>query len=119
MKEFINFDDKVVSFFSFLAGFFLVSRSSTCGELSYLMNDFTNIFNIYIDDDNDDSYLFDRLVCFKDKDTNLRYTYDDIININGNIYRVNDYLYSLTTTEVRDYFGIPYENNIKIKTKVS
>ena len=115
----MNFDDKVVSFFSFLACFFLVRRSSTCSELSYLMNDFTNRFNIYIDDDNDDLYFFNRLVCFKDKDINLRYDYDDIININGNIYKVNDYLYSLTTSEVRDYFVILYENNIKIKTKVS
>ena len=49
----MNSDDKMVSFFSFLAGFFLLRRSSTCGELSYLMNDFTNRFNIYIDDDND------------------------------------------------------------------
>ena len=48
----MNSDDKMVSFFSFLAGFFLLRRSSTCGELSYLMNDFTNRFNIYIDDDN-------------------------------------------------------------------
>ena len=56
----------------------------------------------------------------KDKDINLRYDYDDIININGNIYRVNDYLYSLTTDEVREYFGIPYKGNrIKRKTKVS
>ena len=115
----MNSDYKVVSFFSFLAGFFLVSRSSTCGELSYLMNDFTNRFNIYIDDDNDDLYFFDKLVCFRDKDINLRYDYDDIVNINGNIYRVNDYLYSLTTKEVRDYFNISYKNNIKIKTKVS
>lgn len=116
----MNSDDKMVSFFSFLAGFFLLRRSSTCGELSYLMNDFTNRFNIYIDDDNDDLYLFNRLVCFKDKDINLRYDYDDIININGNTYRVNDYLYSLTTDEVREYFGIPYKGNrIKRKTKVS
>ena len=33
----MNSDDKMVSFFSFLAGFFLLRRSSTCGELSYLI----------------------------------------------------------------------------------
>lgn len=33
---------------------------------------------------------------------------------------VNDYLYSLTTDEVREYFSIPYNGNrIKRKTKVS
>ena len=42
--------DKVVSFFSFLAGLFLVRKEIDYIELSYIMNDFTDKTNIYIDD---------------------------------------------------------------------
>lgn len=115
-------DDKIIPFSNFAAGFFLVNRSSTCGMFSYSMNDFTDKFNIYISDDCDEFSSFINLIYFTDKYISLKYDYDDIVNVDGYMSTTYNYLYSLTTVEVRNYFGIADRKKnrfSKIKTKVS
>ena len=116
--------DKVVPFFSFLAGLFLVRREIDCSELSYIMNDFTDKTNIYIADDNDDFNMMNDFFNFNDKKIYVVNNYNDIIYVNNSRITFGDYLYDMTTCEIRDYFGIPPRNKFKlfknkIKAKVS
>ena len=116
--------DKVVPFFSFLAGLFLVRKEINYSELSYIMNDFTSKTNIYIDDDCGDFNLMNDFVYFNDKKLYIINNYNDIIYVNNSRITFGDYLYDMTTCEIRDYFGIPPRNKFKlfknkIKAKVS
>ncbi len=116
--------DKMVSFISFLSGFFLVKDNGTYGELSYLINDFTNKYNIYIDDDNDDFSVYNSVFLFNNDGVSLKHDYEASIEVDNNYVKVRNFLYNNTTSEVREYFGIPNKKRfgflkVKNKTKVS
>ena len=116
--------DKVVPFFSFLAGLFLVRKEIDYIELSYIMNDFTDKTNIYIDDNSVDFNMMNDFVYFNDKKLYIVNDYSDIIYFNNAPIIFGDYLYNMTTCEIRNYFGISPRNKFKlfknkIKAKVS
>ena len=107
-------DDKEVPLSSFMAGLLLCRRSITYSELSNEMSRF-----IYtITEPNGDFNKIATLINDDNKTFTLKYDYTDIIN-NMTIY---DYLYSLTDSDVRKYFGIPEkeivsDNNIVVVRK--
>ena len=92
-------DDKEVPLSSFMAGLLLCRRSITYSELS---TEFSNFIYSIAEPDGD----FNKIAVVLNDDNKtftLKYDYTDIIN-NMTIY---DYLYSLTDSDVRKYFGIP------------
>ena len=93
----MNSVENVENFSSFMAGVFLTRREISCSELSYLMNDYSIKMNSCIVED------------------------DDYVNINNRDICFEDFLYSLTSNDVKVYFNIPNRSNniLKIKTKVS
>ena len=106
--------DKVVPFFSFLAGLFLVRKEIDYIELSYIMNDFTDKTNIYIDDNSVDFNMMNDFVYFNDKKLYIVNDYSDIIYFNNAPIIFGDYLYNMTTCEIRNYFGISPRNKFKL-----
>ena len=106
--------DKVVPFFSFLAGLFLVRKEIDYIELSYIMNDFTDKTNIYIDDNSVDSNMMNDFIYFNDKKLYIVNDYSDTIYFNNAPIIFGDYLYNMTTCEIRNYFGISPRNKFKL-----
>ena len=92
-------DDKEVPLSSFMAGLLLCRSSITYSELSNEMSRF-----IYtITEPNGDFNKIATLINDDCKSFTLKYDYTEMIN-NMTIY---DYLYSLTDSDVREYFNIP------------
>lgn len=92
-------DDKEVPLSSFMAGLLLCRRSITYSELS---TEFSNFIYSIAEPDGD----FNKIAVVLNDDNKtftLKYDYTEMIN-NMTIY---DYLYSLTDSDVRKYFGIP------------
>ncbi len=120
----MNFDGNSVLFSSFLAGVLLIRSEIGYGEVSWLLNDFSNKLNVYVDDEKEDNSVINNFALFTDKYICLKNNYDEFVSFNNHYIKVNDYLYGLTTGDVRSYFGIPDKkksifSRIKIKTKVS
>ena len=120
----MNFDGNSVLFSSFLAGVLLIRSEIGYGEVSWLLNDFSNKLNVYVDDEKEDNSVINNFALFTDKYICLKNNYDEFVSFNNHYIKVNDYLYGLTTGDVRSYFGIPDKKKsifprIKIKTKVS
>lgn len=113
--------DNVEKFSSFMAGVFLTRREISCSELSYLMNDYSIKTNSYIEEDNDEFYMFNNFICFDNKKIFVKEAYDDYINVNDRDICFGDFLYGLTSDNVKVYFNIPSRSNniLKRKTKVS
>ena len=103
-------DDEILPFYSFFAGVFLTKR-----EVGY---------RIYISDDCEYFSELDSFFEFNDKCLFINCDYDTVIHINGCSMTLKNYLYSITSDEVRKYFNICKKNKfnfikIKTKTKVS
>lgn len=92
------------SFNSFLAGVLLTKRKINNFEFFNLMNTFQNVYNV-------DIVSVGSEICvpiyFDDNEINLLKELDTEILVNGNNITIRDYLYSFTTSRVRDFFRIP------------
>lgn len=97
---------------SFLAGIFFCKNSiDFINEYSKLQEDFENKYKVSVIGQED---LAVKIIV---EGTKIRLVddYDKIIKINGKIMNVRSYLYSLTTPEVKEYFGIEEFRNITLK----
>ena len=117
----MNSVENVENFSSFMAGVFLTRREISCSELSYLMNDYSIKMNSYIVEDDDEFYMFNNFICFDHKKMFIKVAYDDYVNINNIDICFENFLYDLTSNNVKVYFNIPNRSNniLKEKTKVS
>ena len=117
----MNSVENVENFSSFMAGVFLTRREISCSELSYLMNDYSIKMNSCIVGDDDEFYMFNNFIHFDNKKIFVKEAYDDYVNINNRDICFEDFLYGLTSNDVKVYFNIPNRSNniLKIKTKVS
>lgn len=116
--------DEILPFYSFLAGVFLERKEISYSELSFLMDDFTNLTGIYISDENELFSEFDLFFEFNDRGLYINVDYDSIVYINGHSMTFKKYLYSITSKEVKKYFKLFEKSKFvffksKIKTKVS
>ena len=92
-----------ISTTSFLAGvLFCKKRIDLVNEYAKLEKDFEVKYGIMI---NSQEY-FDVNIVIRNLVIELVDDYDKVINVNGKLMDVRSYLYSLTTPEVREYFGI-------------
>lgn len=100
------------SFTSFLAGVLFTRRFISNFEFFELMNKFENLYSVSISSGEDMVVP----IHLDDNGIYLNKNYDDIIVINKKKITVRDYLYSLTTSNVRTFFGIPdvKDDNVKI-----
>ncbi len=95
-------DDKEVLFSSFMAGLLLCRKSIKHPELCKEMEYFDNAGYTLIEPNGD----FNKLALILDESNfsfTLKYDYGEFL---GNI-TIYDYLYSITTEDVRKYFDIP------------
>ena len=92
------------SFNSFLAGIFLTKKGIDNFEFCNYMNSFSNIYNVEIVSVGNDICI---PIYFGDVEIKLSKNMDEVISVNGRNITVGEYLYSLTTTRVREFFGIP------------
>lgn len=97
------------SFISFLAGVLYTRKSINNYEFMRLMRGFEEKYNVSLV--GYDNILI--LICSDDKRIYLKDDFDDRLLINGNLITVKDYLYSLTTDKVREYFDIAEYNETK------
>lgn len=97
-------DSKVITMSSFIAGALLAKRTITSFELLKYMDDFSIRYNCDIDEPNCDFNKLMDIVCYDDNTFCLK---ED-----NNMY--DNYLYSLTNYEIREYFGIEEIDDIKI-----
>lgn len=104
----IKKDAEIEEFDSFLAGLLLTKTEIDCLEFSRLQVDFENYYNVYLFDNQDVCLP----VILKDDKLTLEKLYDDYILVNNKEVKVQDYLYSLTSERVREYFKL---NNLSIK----
>lgn len=99
------------SFTSFLAGVLYTRRTITNFDFFELMNEFEKCYNVTIysgDDIKIPIYL-------EDKGIRLQRDYSDIVVIDNNRITVKEYLYSLMTPNVQDFFRIPDVKQIQVK----
>lgn len=108
-------------FSSFMAGLFLTRKEISYIELSYLMNDYSIKMNSCIVEDDDEFYMFNNFIHFDNKKIFVKEAYDDYVNIDSSDICFRDFLYDLTSDNVKVYFNIPSRSNniLKVKTKVS
>lgn len=92
------------SFNSFLAGVFLTRRSINNFEFFSYMNSFVNLYNVDIASIGNDICV---PIYFDDIEIKMIKNMDDVICINNRNITVREYLYSLTTARVREFFKIP------------
>ena len=101
------------SFTSFLAGFLLTKKTIGISEFNDVKNDFENLYNIWVSGDSEinkiNIYIEPHCIYILE---NL----DDIILVNGKKKTTFEYLYSLTSPRVRDYFKL-YNLNKNIKNE--
>lgn len=101
------------SFTSFLAGFLLTKKTIGISEFNDVKNDFENLYNIWVSGDSEitkiNIYIESHCIYILE---NL----DDIILVNGKKKTTFEYLYSLTSPRVRDYFKL-YNLNKNIKNE--
>lgn len=107
-------DYKKVSFSSFLAGALLVNKNICILDLIKYMNDFCNKYDVYVSDRKNGNNGLDMLINITDNFIDLKYDYESYILLDGKNVLVSDYLYSLTSFEVREYFNIPEKDDVMI-----
>ena len=118
-------DDKEILFSSFLAGFLLVKGDISYLEISNEISRFQYSNDLIIVDPGFDFHKLKKLIVVDDFGIRLTLDYDkeyiDIIsswwcNLLGSLILVKDYLYNLTTEEIRRHFNIEEKEIINIYT---
>ena len=98
-------ESKIILVSSFLAGILLTKKVVTSYEICEYMKNFTvKHWDCYFDEPFDDFSKLSKFVCF---DGNVMY-------LNEDNYIVNNYLYDLTNTEIREFFGIEEKDDTKV-----
>lgn len=92
------------SFNSFLAGVLLTRRKINNFEFLTLMSVFEKTYNVSVVSLGGDIFV---PIYFDDNGISLYKDMDDVISIKGESLTVRNYLYSFTTSRIREFFGIP------------
>lgn len=111
-------DDKEILFSSFLAGFLLVKGDISYLEISNEMSRFQYSNDLIIVDPGFDFHKLKKLIVVDDFGIRLALDYDKEYIDNGSLILVKDYLYNLTTEEIRRHFNIEEKEIINIYTSV-
>lgn len=111
-------DDKEILFSSFLAGFLLVKGDISYLEISNEMSRFQYSNDLIIVDPGFDFHKLKKLIVVDDFGIRLTLDYDKEYIDNGSLILVKDYLYNLTTEEIRRHFNIEEKEIINIYTSV-
>lgn len=111
-------DDKEILFSSFLAGFLLVKGDISYLEISNEMSRFQYSNDLIIVDPGFDFHKLKKLIVVDDFGIRLTLNYDKEYIDNGSLILVKDYLYNLTTEEIRRHFNIEEKEIINIYTSV-
>lgn len=109
-------DDKEILFSSFLAGFLLVKGDISYLEISNEMSRFQYSNDLIIVDPGFDFHKLKKLIVDDDFGIRLTLDYDKEYIDNGSLILVKDYLYNLTTEEIRRHFNIEEKEIINIYT---
>lgn len=109
-------DDKEILFSSFLAGFLLVKGDISYLEISNEMSRFQYSNDLIIVDPGFDFHKLKKLIVVDDFGIRLTLNYDKEYIDNGSLILVKDYLYNLTTEEIRRHFNIEEKEIINIYT---
>lgn len=109
-------DDKEILFSSFLAGFLLVKGDISYLEISNEMSRFQYSNDLIIVDPGFDFHKLKKLIVVDDFGIRLALDYDKEYIDNGSLILVKDYLYNLTTEEIRRHFNIEEKEIINIYT---
>ena len=109
-------DDKEILFSSFLAGFLLVKGDISYLEISNEMSRFQYSNDLIIVDPGFDFHKLKKLIVVDDFGIRLTLDYDKEYIDNGSLILVKDYLYNLTTEEIRRHFNIEEKEIINIYT---
>lgn len=96
------------SFNSFLAGVFLTKNKINNFEFFNYMNAFSNMYNVDIVGIGNDICI---PIYFDDNEIQMTKSMEDIICVNYVDITVREYLYSLTSNRVREFFKISDINN--------
>ncbi len=107
-------DDKEILFSSFLAGFLLVKGDISYLEISNEMSRFQYSNDLIIVDPGFDFHKLKKLIVVDDFGIRLTLDYDKEYIDNGSLILVKDYLYNLTTEEIRRHFNIEEKEIINI-----
>lgn len=99
------------SFNSFLAGMFLTRKSIKNFEFFNLMNSFSDNYGVEIVTVGND---IDVSLCFDNDTVKLLDDIDDVRIINNQQITIKEYLYSITSSRVREFFKISDAENKKI-----
>lgn len=119
------------SFNSFFAGVLLTRKKISNFDFCDLLNKFENYYNVCIISKEGDADIC-LSIYFDDNCITLINNYDEFITVNGREMTVASYLYSITSSRVREFFClIPLEEKVikkdsfikkifklKVKTKV-
>lgn len=97
-----------ISFNSFLAGVLLTRSEISNFEFFEILGIFEKNYAITSEDEENDIYL---PICLSNKSISLIKKYDDIIVVDGKKTTVRNYLYGITTPEVREFFNIPHNKS--------
>lgn len=111
-------DDKEILFSSFLAGLLLVKGDISYLEISNEMSRFQYSNDLIIVDPGFDFHKLKKLIVVDDFGIRLTLDYDKEYIDNGSLILVKDYLYNLTTEEIRRHFNIEEKEIINIYTSV-
>ncbi|MGN1341868.1 MAG: hypothetical protein ACI4VL_01390 [Bacilli bacterium] len=109
-------DDKEILFSSFLAGFLLVKGDISYLEISNEISRFQYSNDLIIVDPGFDFHKLKKLIVVDDFGIRLILDYDKEYIDNGSLILVKDYLYNLTTEEIRRHFNIEEKEIINIYT---
>ena len=109
-------DDKEILLSSFLAGFLLVKGDISYLEISNEMSRFQYSNDLIIVDPGFDFHKLKKLIVDDDFGIRLTLDYDKEYIDNGSLILVKDYLYNLTTEEIRRHFNIEEKEIINIYT---
>lgn len=109
-------DDKEILFSSFLAGFLLVKGDISYLEISNEISRFQYSNDLIIVDPGFDFHKLKKLIVVDDFGIRLTLDYDKEYIDNGSLILVKDYLYNLTTEEIRRHFNIEEKEIINIYT---
>ena len=101
----------IESFNSFLAGVLLTKKRIGNLEFANLMCEFENSYNVCIASSDD----VEIPVYLDDKSISIHNDYEDIVIIGNKSMTVYDYLYSLTSLRVRNYFNLKNEKMVNVK----
>lgn len=101
------------SFNSFLAGVLLKEKKIDELEFCKLMGSFERKYKVDINGVGNEFYL---PIYLEGNEIRLLKNYDDVILINGKNITVKNYLYSVTSSRVREFFELPsFNEEIAVK----